>query len=148
MADEKKVKLTVSGVLADLDAGLNRIAIREKYGLSATDTKRLFQHEKLKGARVKTAPAFELEDDTAEEVEKVKAVATPPKKVVANSSKKSEAQPVVAAQAEEAVVVKEEEEEEKEVVLEEEPSGEVKEVQGEEDDDAEVPEVETKKGLW
>jgi len=61
---QPKIKLTVTMILADLNNGLDRKAIRAKYGLSASDTTRLFQHEKLKGARVRVAPAFELEDDT------------------------------------------------------------------------------------
>lgn len=62
-APKEKVKLTISQVLNDLDSGLDRKAIKAKYGLTTTDVARLFQHDKLKGRRVKPAPNFELEDD-------------------------------------------------------------------------------------
>lgn len=133
----EKVKLTVSGVLADLSNGLDRVAIRQKYSLSATDVKRLFEHDKLKGARVKKAPAFELEDDTidaAPKAEKPVAKAAPAP-VTASSAAVSEA----LAEAE-----KEEEA----------PAAEVVATQPTEvsspDDDVEAAEkgAEVKQGLW
>lgn len=60
------VKLTVSGILNDLEQGLVREQIQEKYGLSTTDMGKLFQHPKLKGKKAKKAPGFILEDDTEE----------------------------------------------------------------------------------
>lgn len=60
----EKVKLTVSQILADLDAGLDRKQIRAKYNLNAQGIKQLFQHEKLKGRKVKAPANFDLVDDT------------------------------------------------------------------------------------
>lgn len=68
MADVKsteKVQLTVSGILKDLDNGLDRGMIGEKYGLNKSNVKRLFQDPALKGRKVKPAPNFVLTNDTA-----------------------------------------------------------------------------------
>ena len=137
MAEQQKVKLTVSQILDDLNNGLDRKAIREKYNLTATDVARLFQHEKLKGVRVRTAPAFELEDDTTDNVPK-KATPAPKKKAAATVSD------APTATAETANTVQAEEETAA-VAEKPEPTGEIKEVPGS-DDSAE--EVDTKKGLW
>lgn len=135
----EKIKLTVSGILADLNNGLDRKAIRTKYGLSATDVSRLFQHEKLKGARVRTAPAFELEDDlsgTKETGEKViKEKSSTPK-----AKKAGEMQQEVPVVSTANAVVEEAPEEQKETPA---PTGEIKEVAGTDEDV-----VDTKKGLW
>lgn len=64
----------LSEVIEALDRGVTRCvgdtgynaqigSIEEMYGLSKTDVKELFKHEKLKGRRVKTAPKFRLVDD-------------------------------------------------------------------------------------
>lgn len=70
-APKEKVKLTIRGVLGDLDNGLDRKAIGKKYGLNPANVKRLFEDPKLKGAKVKPAPMFELEDDAPEIVARV-----------------------------------------------------------------------------
>lgn len=73
---QEKVKLTVSGVLADLKSGLDRDQIGVKYGLNKANVSRLFKHEKLRGKRVAPADAFILEDDTEEQTqEKIASVA-------------------------------------------------------------------------
>lgn len=145
-----RVKLTVSQILEDLNNGLDRKAIRAKYDLSATDVTRLFQHEKLKGARVRTAPAFELEDDTTEATTKVtnKSVAkakvakatVSDAKAAISDDEKGKPQPEAAAVAESST---------EETVTEKVPEGPnsagIKEVAGA-DDDAEK--VSTQKGLW
>lgn len=138
-AAPEKVKLTVSGVLADLSNGLDRVAIRQKYSLSATDVKRLFEHEKLKGARVKKAPAFELEDDTtdaAPKAEKPVAKAPAPAPVTASTAAVNEA-------------LAEEEETAEETPAAEVVASEPKEVSSP-DDDVEVADkgAEVKQGLW
>lgn len=61
-----QVQLTVSGILTDLDNGLTRDNIQNKYKLSAKDLKGLFSHPSLKGKKTKVAPGFVLTDDTAE----------------------------------------------------------------------------------
>ncbi len=60
------IKLTVSGILADLDNGLDREKIATKYGLTKQEVNEVFKHPKLQGRRVKRKPAvrFVLEDDT------------------------------------------------------------------------------------
>lgn len=98
--EKQKVKLTISQVLDDLSDGLDRKQIRQKYNLTATDVTNLFQHPKLKGKRVKPAPGFELEDDTAEEAkeEPKRAIS---KKVTGKDKVAEAAAPVIAAAQEE-----------------------------------------------
>lgn len=64
------IKLTVSGILADLDNGLDRDKIATKYGLTKQEVNEVFKHPKLQGRRVKRKPAvrFVLEDDTVSTV--------------------------------------------------------------------------------
>jgi hypothetical protein len=64
--------LTVSQILTDLDKGLDRKAIREKYSLTIDEVKHLFQHPTLKGKRPKRAHKairFTLVDDTTSKVQ-------------------------------------------------------------------------------
>lgn len=66
--NETKV-ITVSGVLADLDNGLDRKAIANKYGLTIEEVRAMFQHPALKGKRPKRALkkiTFTLVDDTVQ----------------------------------------------------------------------------------
>lgn len=140
-AQPQKVKLTVSMILADLSNGIDRKGIKEKYNLSTTDVARLFQHEKLKGARVRVAPSFELEDDTAEDdlIKETKPVvkkASKPKDRVT-----TEVAPTPANAVAQSEVAEGDEEEVVAEVLDGQP---IKEVAT--PDDVEV--VETKKGLW
>lgn len=62
----EKVKITTTEVLELLDLGKTRDEIREHYGLSNPDLKRLFKHPRLKGRKTKKAPGFDLEDDIVE----------------------------------------------------------------------------------
>lgn len=48
---EEKIQLTVQGVLEDLQNGLTREDIGEKYGLNKAEVKRVFQHPKLKNKK-------------------------------------------------------------------------------------------------
>lgn len=79
MANEP-VRITVQGVLEDLENGYTRTtsdkhymgegkSIEEKYGLNKTQVGQLFKHDKLKGrkTKVQSTPAFILidEDDIA-----------------------------------------------------------------------------------
>tara|TARA_R110002074_G_scaffold104413_1_gene225439 strand:+ start:10508 stop:10849 length:342 start_codon:yes stop_codon:yes gene_type:complete len=64
--------LKVSEVLLDLDSGLGRPQIKEKYSLSGTELKMLFQHPTLKKRRPKralTKISFTLVDDVSPSVE-------------------------------------------------------------------------------
>jgi hypothetical protein len=69
VVEKQKQVITVSQILADLNAGLDRKAIREKYNLSVEETKLIFQHPKLSGKRVKRSKIvkFTLVDDTEEQ---------------------------------------------------------------------------------
>lgn len=64
------IKLTVSGILTDLDNGLDRDKISVKYGLTKQEVNEVFKHPKLQGRRVKrkSAVRFVLEDDTVSTV--------------------------------------------------------------------------------
>lgn len=61
---QEKVQLTVSGILADLDEGLTRDQIKDKYGLSHRDMTELFKHESLKNKKPRKPFGFTLVDDT------------------------------------------------------------------------------------
>ena len=77
----QKTKITVSGILADLENGMTRTStsknynaeigcIQDKYNLTNYDLEMLFKQPKLKGKKthaVKTT-SFILEDDVDEEV--------------------------------------------------------------------------------
>lgn len=78
----QKTKITVSGILTDLENGMTRTStsknynaelgcIQDKYNLTNYDLEMLFKHPKLKGKKthaVKTV-SFVLEDDVDEEIE-------------------------------------------------------------------------------
>ncbi len=59
-------EITVSGILEDLNNGLDRKAIGEKYSLKLAEVKIMFDHPKLKGkkAKKKVELSFKLVDDT------------------------------------------------------------------------------------
>jgi hypothetical protein len=67
--------ITVSGVIKDLENGLDRGKIAEKYNLTAAEIRIMFQHPSLKGKRVRknklTTLRFQLIDDTVEQMEAV-----------------------------------------------------------------------------
>lgn len=60
-------QLSVSQVLNDLNNGLTRDQIKEKYELNFSEMKMLFNHPKLKGKRAKTAGASLMIIDDSEE---------------------------------------------------------------------------------
>lgn len=62
-----KVKLTVNGLLEDLEQGLTRPEIAEKYGLSMSSINKAFKHPKLAGKKAKSVPKFILIDDEDEQ---------------------------------------------------------------------------------
>jgi len=132
-----KIKLTTSQVLADLESGLDRDAIGKKYGLRPFETKRLFEHPKLKGVRVKTAPNFILEDDTEDEEE----TPTKPAEKAAPESTPTTTAPK-AAQAKKTATAS--------TTSEASKQGEaIKEVKTEEDNVEEADDAaKSKKGLW
>lgn len=69
-----KVKLTISQIKKDLHDGFDRKAIAKKYGLNQAAVQTLFQHDKLKGLKVRRAANVELEDDVPDEPVTAKAV--------------------------------------------------------------------------
>ena len=70
MSERKQI--SVSAVIDDLNNGLSRLQIGEKYGLTAREVKEMFKHPSLKGKKAKKVfkPSFELVDDTANVEEK------------------------------------------------------------------------------
>ena len=62
--------ITVSGVIKDLENGLDRDKIAEKYNLTAAEIKIMFQHPSLKGKRVRknkiTTLRFQLVEETVD----------------------------------------------------------------------------------
>lgn len=57
--------ITVSGILGDLNNGLDRQAIAKKYHLSAAEVAEVFKHPKLKGLRARRKTVkINIIDDT------------------------------------------------------------------------------------
>ena len=65
--------ITVSGVISDLENGIDRDGIATKYGLTKAEVKIMFQHPALKGKRVKKNKVkslrFKLVDDVTPKVD-------------------------------------------------------------------------------
>ena len=59
---ENRVKINPKDVLALLADGKTREEVREHYGISKGDLKKVFQHPDLKGRKTKKAPGFVFED--------------------------------------------------------------------------------------
>ena len=59
--------ITVTMILEDLDNGIDRTAIQEKYGLEKWEVTQMFQHPALKGKKAKKVRklSFNFVDDTA-----------------------------------------------------------------------------------
>ena len=59
--------ITVSMILEDLDNGIDRTAIQEKYGLEKWEVTQMFQHPALKGKKARKIRklSFNFVDDTA-----------------------------------------------------------------------------------
>lgn len=58
-----KVKLTISGLTTDIESGLTRKEMSEKYGLPSTQLSQAIKKAGLQGRRAKSVK-FELIDDT------------------------------------------------------------------------------------
>ena len=50
---EKPQTITISMILADLDNGIDRNGIKEKYSLETWEVKQMFEHPNLKGKKAK-----------------------------------------------------------------------------------------------
>ena len=59
--------ITVSMILEDLDNGIDRTGIQEKYGLEKWEVTQMFQHQTLKGKKARKIRklSFNFVDDTA-----------------------------------------------------------------------------------
>ena len=65
--EERPAKITTSQIIADLENGINRDGIKEKYNLESWMVSQLFQHPELKGKKAKKVRKlpFEIIDDTS-----------------------------------------------------------------------------------
>jgi len=65
--NETPQTITVSMILEDLDNGIDRNGIKEKYNLQAWEVKQMFEHPSLKGKKAKKVRklSFNFIDDTA-----------------------------------------------------------------------------------
>ena len=77
-ADEPKTetgktpeRITTTMILNDLDNGIDRTGIQEKYGLEKWEVTQMFQHPTLKGKKAKKVRklSFEFVDDSAAQVD-------------------------------------------------------------------------------
>ena len=62
--------ITVSGIIEDLENGIDRTGIQTKYGLESWEVKQMFMHPTLKGKKAKKVRklSFEFVDDTVETI--------------------------------------------------------------------------------
>ena len=62
-------KITTSMITEDLENGIDRQGIQEKYGLESWEVKQMFQHPVLKGKKAKKVKklSFEFVDDSVED---------------------------------------------------------------------------------
>ena len=65
--NETPTTITVSMILEDLDNGIDRTGIQEKYGLEKWEVTQMFQHPTLKGKKARKIRklSFNFVDDTA-----------------------------------------------------------------------------------
>jgi hypothetical protein len=63
---ETPARITTSMIIADLDNGVDRNGIRDKYSLQAWEVKQMFEHPALKGKKAKKIRklSFTFVDDT------------------------------------------------------------------------------------
>ena len=59
-------RITTTMIIDDLESGIDRTGIREKYNLQAWEVKQMFEHPTLKGKKAKKVKklSFEFVDDT------------------------------------------------------------------------------------
>lgn len=60
----EQVKLTISGLRADVENGLTRVEMATKYNLPVVQIKKAMDQAGLKNAKPKAKPGFILVDDT------------------------------------------------------------------------------------
>ena len=68
---ETPARITTTMILNDLDNGIDRTGIQEKYGLEKWEVTQMFQHPTLKGKKAKKVRklSFEFVDDTENAVD-------------------------------------------------------------------------------
>ena len=68
---ETPTKITTTMILEDLENGISRDGIKEKYGLETWEVTQMFQHPTLKGKKAKKIRklSFEFVDDTENAVD-------------------------------------------------------------------------------
>jgi len=68
---ETPIKITTTMILEDLENGISRDGIKEKYGLETWEVTQMFQHPTLKGKKAKKVRklSFEFVDDSDEQVD-------------------------------------------------------------------------------
>ena len=68
---ETPIKITTTMILEDLENGISRDGIKEKYGLETWEVTQMFQHPTLKGEKAKKVRklSFEFVDDSDEQVD-------------------------------------------------------------------------------
>ena len=66
--NETPQRITVTMILEDLENGIGRTEIREKYNLQAWEVTQMFQHPALKGKKAKKVKklSFDFVDDTVD----------------------------------------------------------------------------------
>lgn len=98
---KQKVQVTISGIKADLENGLDRAGIKAKYSLSHNDMKALFQNPKLKNLKPRKAfvPSFELIDDEPEATEAIAPVKAKSKAAIKSDAPAIATAPVAATPA-------------------------------------------------
>jgi len=67
----KPEKITTSMIIADLENGIDRIGIKNKYDLESWEVKQMFMHPTLKGKKAKKVRklSFQFVDDTENAVD-------------------------------------------------------------------------------
>tara|TARA_R110000737_G_scaffold165232_1_gene192736 strand:- start:18 stop:362 length:345 start_codon:yes stop_codon:yes gene_type:complete len=67
----KPAKITTTMIIADLENGIDRDGIKNKYSLESWEVKQMFMHPTLKGKKAKKVRklSFEFVDDTVEVVD-------------------------------------------------------------------------------
>ena len=67
----KPEKITTSMIIADLENGIDRTGIKDKYDLETWEVKQMFMHPTLKGKKAKKVRklSFEFVDDTENAVD-------------------------------------------------------------------------------
>ena len=68
---ETPTRITTTMILEDLENGISRDGIKEKYGLETWEVTQMFQHPALKGKKAKKVRklSFEFVDDTEDVID-------------------------------------------------------------------------------